>query len=394
MREAQVVGSRLRRAVPVVCAGFALLVPAGMSLGQGEGGATTVRGPSSAGAVVFVRGTRLFELTAGGKVHGLGGPPRHPPGRNGWWSAVHPAWSPDGRRIAVFMARTYGNVDAGGGGWTVDLYVLELPSRQWTLIARNVGDITDALGEDFALADASITTPMWSPDGDSLASGLGPLAVGPGGMLPPSAVHGPSIRLFATGGKRMTLLHTYAQEPAWSPDGRTIAFEPNGCPPPSCAPEGCPSRNASCGISTLPVAGGPVHRLTRVGAEPAWSPSSEKIAYVRRGDIWVMSSDGTGQVRLTRTPKDERRPVWSPDGSRIAYLRCDNACAVFVIRADGRGGAKRLGGTADFRTRISWSPDGETVVFDDGASVIESELAGGRTQRVAEGTQPAWSPVS
>jgi Tol biopolymer transport system component len=107
-----------------------------------------------------------------------------------------------------------------------------------------------------------------------------------------------------------------------------------------------------------------------------------------------MSSDGTGQVRLTHTPTDERRPVWSPDGSWIAYLRCGNTCAAFVIRPDGRGGAKRLGGTADFRSRISWSPDGKAVVFDDGASVIESDLVGGRTQGVAEGTQPAWSPVS
>ena len=44
-----------------------------------------------------------------------------------------------------------------------------------------------------------------------------------------------------------------------------------------------------------------------------------KIVFVRDGDIWVMSVDGSNQKQLSFTGK-ARSPSWSPDGERIVYL--------------------------------------------------------------------------
>jgi len=37
------------------------------------------------------------------------------------------------------------------------------------------------------------------------------------------------------------------------------------------------------------------------------------------GEIYVMTADGTDQVRLTNSPEWDIWPVWSPDGSEIAF---------------------------------------------------------------------------
>ena len=51
------------------------------------------------------------------------------------------------------------------------------------------------------------------------------------------------------------------------------------------------------------------------GGSPAWSPDGRKIAFVRvlRGDnseIYVMNADGSNQRRLTRNPAPEFSPGW------------------------------------------------------------------------------------
>src|SRR5690606_10519249 len=60
---------------------------------------------------------------------------------------------------------------------------------------------------------------------------------------------------------------------------------------------------------------------------PAWSPDGRWIAYVtwsedEGGHIYRVRADGRGKAeRLTRTPALYQQPVWSPDGKRIVALR-------------------------------------------------------------------------
>jgi TolB protein len=57
--------------------------------------------------------------------------------------------------------------------------------------------------------------------------------------------------------------------------------------------------------------------------DPAWSPDGRKIAFMsnRAGnpEIYVMNSDGTGVLRLTNNPAEDGQPAWSPDGRLIAF---------------------------------------------------------------------------
>ncbi|MFC0041749.1 protein kinase domain-containing protein [Actinomadura rayongensis] len=75
--------------------------------------------------------------------------------------------------------------------------------------------------------------------------------------------------------------------------------------------------------------------------DPAWSPDGRRIAYTRGkdpGEIWVMNADGTGGHRVTTGAENESDPSWSPDGRWIAYVRGPfTDSVVHAIRADGTG---------------------------------------------------------
>ena len=62
-------------------------------------------------------------------------------------------------------------------------------------------------------------------------------------------------------------------------------------------------------------------------AEPAWSPDGRKIAFQSKStsrngnrEIYVMNADGSGKRNLTRNPAQDSSPSWSPDGRRIAFV--------------------------------------------------------------------------
>ena len=79
----------------------------------------------------------------------------------------------------------------------------------------------------------------------------------------------------------------------------------------------------------------PIH-----GSAPSISPDGTKIAFLseRDGatDVFVIASDGTGEVRLTRTPEEESQPGWSADGTRIWFtVFADGASRIYSIGLDG-----------------------------------------------------------
>jgi Tol biopolymer transport system component len=216
-------------------------------------------------------------------------------------------------------------------------------------------------------------------------------------------------------------------DPAWSPDGRRIAFDAGA-------------------IYTMSPNGTHRHRLPP-GIEPQWSPDGRKIAFFRfrfrKGtarvyrDVYVMNADGTGTKRLAR---DGDIPRWSPDGKQIAFAGPSNdvyvvnaggggerrltrngdnavgawapgrkimfahdaingagpASGIYIISADGTG-VRRVVRTSDYDSRSigGWSPDGKLIVYAAGRGISIWRMSDGSVQRLrwtSDGEMPTWDP--
>jgi TolB protein len=211
-----------------------------------------------------------------------------------------PLPSPDGSRIAFYSEEGGAAVTDSAGG-----------NRRFLRGCHGAG------GDDWA----------WSPDSKRLACGSA------GSALLVADVEGGTVAPLVSEG----------WAPAWSPDGRTIAF-------------------VNHGLWTVPASGGTPRRLGRraTDLQPSWSPDSKRLAYapyISAGEkshyeLRVIGADGSGDRLLAAPIADDLTPPrWSPNGTRIAFTKPGRGFSesVFTIRPNGR----------DLR-RISVSHGGET----------------------------------
>jgi tricorn protease-like protein len=99
--------------------------------------------------------------------------------------------------------------------------------------------------------------------------------------------------------------------------------------------------------------------------EPAFSPDGRTIAFVRAGDIYSVRPDGSGQRQLTSGAELDSAPVVSPDGRSVVFERraSDGAPAdLYSVRALGGGLHALTSGPTDDH-QADFSPDGRTIVF-------------------------------
>ena len=132
-----------------------------------------------------------------------------------------------------------------------------------------------------------------------------------------------------------------------------------------------------------------------VNTYPAWSPDGKRIAFRRmlgemNSEVFVANSDGSEQRNLTNHPAFDGWPAWSPDGTRIAFASNRNAnYQIFTMKADG-GDVRLVANTEGRATAPQWGRDGKTIYF----SVCRKVDFGGDCNIFAAPLEPAgqWHP--
>ncbi len=153
--------------------------------------------------------------------------------------------------------------------------------------------------------------------------------------------------------------------------------------------------------------------------ELAWSPDGTRIAFSSmtvprqrwekersgalkdsRYDIHVMRSDGTDLRRLTSNPGDDLWLSWSPDGERIVFgSERDGNADLYLMSADGSN-QTRLTHDPGRESGPSWSPDGSRIAYMAKPKrhweiwVMDAGGTGARklTGSSADDSNPVWSP--
>jgi TolB protein len=245
--------------------------------------------------------------------------------------------------------------------------------------------VTDADGEGGQVALTSlepIISPAWSPDGRQLAYVS---------FEDQKAVVWVQD-VFGGQRRRVANFRGSNSAPSFSPDGRTLAV--------------ALSRDGLTQVYTIPVAGGNAVRLTQSNAidtEPVWAPDGRSIYFVSdRGggpQVYKVPAGGGAAQRVTFAGEYNVSPSVSPDGKMLAHVTRQNGAFKLALLEFETGAVRMLTDTSDDE-RPSFAPNGRLIVYATrtrGTDLLMTTTLDGKIKSRlvvsnADVREPAWGP--
>lgn len=196
--------------------------------------------------------------------------------------------------------------------------------------------------------------------------------------------------------RRVTVNGSLNILPAWSPDGRSLAY--------------VSYRGGGPDVYRAYIYEGRSENLTKSGGAqsfaPAFSPDGSKLAYASNKsgnmEIWVAGADGLGARRVTSSSASDTAPCWSPTGREIAFTSSRSGTPqIWVMDAEGLN-LRRLTTVGNYNDAPAWNPSKQwseiayTARIEGGFEVAVIDLATRQVRQITQGRgsceYPSWAP--
>ena len=192
--------------------------------------------------------------------------------------------------------------------------------------------------------------------------------------------------------QQLTRNHSISLFPAWSSDGRYLAY--------TSYKEGKPDlfiKNLAEMQETSVAEKG-------INITPAWVPDKFELAATLSfsGDQEIYLLTGAGKIikRITNMRGSDVSPTWSPDGKKMAFVSNRSGNPQIYIKDLVTEKARRLTYQGNYNTQPCWSPRGDKIAYssliDGRHNIFIIDIEGLEplqlTQESGDNEAPSWSP--
>lgn len=192
--------------------------------------------------------------------------------------------------------------------------------------------------------------------------------------------------------RQMTRLDSITLTPAWSSDGKWLAFTSYA------------KKHPDLYIKNMAENRGTVFSKKGINTTPAWFPGefilAATLSFTGDQDIYLLSGDGKIIRQLTKQWGIDTSPTWSPDGKQMAFVSSRSGSPQIYVKNMATGHEQRLTFEGKYNTQPSWSPRGDRIAYSsiEGGEInihvfdLEQRVPIRLTYGSGKNESPTWSP--